>query len=95
MQMRNARQAIHDAFSLHVTTPDRMGIGTGTKFDSDKAIYRGMKAGLIVRAVLEQRTYQRGCALLLNAHDGVVQQAELYALRIKLWTDFPQADRAG
>ena len=88
MRMHNARQAIHDAFALHDTYPGMVEGGGSTKYDSDRAIFNGMKAGLIIRAVLNQRVYLRGCALLMNAADSVVNQEEVYALKAKIWMEF-------
>ena len=78
MKLYNARRAIHDAFALHVTTPESTGVVSGTKYDSDADMYRRLKGGLIVRAVMDQKTYLTGCALFMNAHEGVVIHSELY-----------------
>ena len=88
MIMRNARQAIHDAFDPNVKSPDMIvAFGEG-KVDTNAMIFHGVKAGLIIRAVCEQRTYLRGAALFLNAHDNIINQQELFSLKLKLWLDF-------
>lgn len=87
MRFGNARQAIHDAFAIHLTTPDRNARG-GTKFDSNAAIFNGMKAGLVIKAVAEQPAHLRGIALLVNAPEGAALVEEIVALKTKLWKIF-------
>lgn len=88
MKMLNARQAVHDAFAIHLTQPNRQDPGHGTKFDSNRAIFNGMKAGLIIKAVLDQSPYLRGAALLINAPDGTANLQEIVSFKAKLDTDF-------
>lgn len=93
MIMRDARKAIHDSFALHVKSSDWITVGDSTEFDSDTAIFNSMKAGMIIRAVMEQRPAERGCALFLNAHDGVINDQEIAALKLKLWMDFVRSNQ--
>ncbi len=87
MRFGNARQCIHDAFATSQTTPDRMEMG-GTRYNSNGAIAHQAEAGLIIRAVLEQKTHLRAMCLFINAPDKWVKESELAALKIKLWADF-------
>lgn len=87
MRFGNARQCIHDAFATNVTTPDRMEAG-GTRYNTNNAVAHQAEAGLIIRAVLEQKSYLRGICLFLNAPDGWAKESDIAAMKIKLWADF-------
>ena len=87
MRFGNARQCIHDAFATHMTTPDRLEAG-GTRYNSDSAIAHQAEAGLIIRAVLDQKPYLRGICIFLNAPNGWAKEADIAAMKIRLWADF-------
>ena len=93
MRFTDARKAIHDSFALHLTTPD--GIGGGTKYDSDAAIFRATKAGLIIAAVLDQPKELRGCAMLLNAPDQAVQGNDIADFKTGLWCAWTERSSSG
>jgi hypothetical protein len=85
MRFTSARKAIHDSFAIHLTTPDGAGIGSGTKFDSNQAVFNATKAGLVIGAVLDQRDDLRGCAMLMNAPDQSVQGSDIDGFKKGLW----------
>lgn len=88
----NPRVAIHNAFAIHMGTPD--GVGGGTKFDSDAAIYMAMKAGMVISATMNQPKPARACAIYLNAHDGVLSESDLCAMKAWLWQKFLKRSHA-
>jgi hypothetical protein len=94
MRFNNARQCIHDAFATNLTTPDRMEAG-GTRFNSNNAIAHQAEAGLIIRAVMEQKPHLRAACIFLNAPDGVVRESELTTLKTRLWSDFIKRKEVG
>jgi hypothetical protein len=87
MKFQNARQCIHDAYATNMTTPDRMEAG-GTRFNSNNAIAPQAEAGLIIRAVTEQKPHLRAVCIYINAPDGVVRESEISTIKIRLWADF-------
>jgi len=87
MRFGNARQCIHDAFATHVTTPDRLEAG-GTRYNSNAAVAHQAEAGLVLKAVLEQKPHLRGICIFINAPDGWARESDIAAMKIRIWSDF-------
>jgi|GEM_PF-5724328 len=87
MRFLNARQCVHDAYATNLTTPDRMEAG-GTKFNSNNAVCHQAEAGKIIKAVSEQIPQLRGICIFLNAPDGCANEADVTAMKSRLWESF-------
>lgn len=90
MKFINARQSIHDAFAIHMTTGEWLG-GGSNGFDSTKQTWRAMKAGLVIEAVLSQPDALRGIAMLMNCPDGMASDKDIRAMREEIWSRFVKA----
>ena len=76
MRFWNARDAIHSAYSIDMMTPDRISMGTGTKFDSTGQVFSHMKAGLIIAAVDKLPEHVKHLAMYCFAPDDPAYQSE-------------------
>lgn len=93
MRFLNPKQAIHDAYGIHLKSGDRMSMGAGTTFDSGKANFHAMKAGLVIKIVEDDlESHLRGVVKYCFAPDGCCSESEANAIQARLWADFMKAN---
>jgi hypothetical protein len=90
MRLTNPRQAIHDAFAIHLGGPsDNLG-GGGGKFNSTKWLEKAGVAGLVIRAVMNQTAHLRSAAIFLNAPENTISGTDIIILKASVWSAFIQ-----
>lgn len=83
------RKAIHEAFSAYVGAPRWNEAPSGmTPQRASASFFTKAEAGVIIAAIMTMRTSLRGCALFLNAANGVVSMEEFCAFKRELWRRF-------
>jgi hypothetical protein len=83
------RKAIHEAFSAYVGSPRWNEAPSGmTPQRASASFFTKAEAGVIIAAVMTLPTALRGCALFLNAANGVVSMEEFCGFKRALWDRF-------
>lgn len=83
------RKAIHEAFSVYVNAARWTEAPSGmTPQRASASFFSKAEAGVIIAAVQTLKPSLRGCALFLNAPQGVVLMEEFCAFKLELWRRF-------
>lgn len=92
MRLSNPRQAIHDAFAIHLGGPSD-NIGSTGKFNSTKWLEKAGVAGLVIRAVMNQTAHLRSAAIFLNAPENTISGTDIIILKAAVWSAFIQKNQ--